>query len=261
MTTPSSTPATTEKQEEQLPSAGTEGATEEPVVITLDGRNLAAEVNRLKQENPDFLKLFNNEVGNAAAKQANRKYEPELKTLRQQLDDEKLQRRRLEILNMPEKDINEKFEKDPEFATEYAKVVHYKPQAVVDDPTPLIQTALEEIYEYAQDNKVSPEFITQINTKAQQGGYEADHWSQGIQKMHRDVTNEIIRMRSTAAPPYINPSITKPGADVAPAGRGSTTGFDFKTIAEFKAKPRSVQENILDQPGALDYVQNLMKKA
>lgn len=252
-------PITPEVVEEptQLPDA-----TEEPEYITLDPRKLPEEIRRLQQERSDFKQAFNTEVGNAAQKQTKRQYEPEIKTLRQQLEDERLLRRRAEILNMPEKDIEREFAASPDFAKEYAEVVHYKPKDAVDDPTPIITAAWEEAEQYARDNGVSEDFINQVAVKAQQGGYlkENEHWSIGLNRIQQDLSNEVVRVKTTSAPPTVNPNITKDGAVISPAGRGKAQGFDFKTVAEFKAKPRSVQESILDQPGGMDYVTELMKK-
>lgn len=239
-----------------------DGATIEPVVITLDAKNLTAEIRRLQQENPDFLQIFNTEVGNTAAKQASRKYEPEIKKLQRELEEERLQRRKAEILGMDEAEITKKFGEDSKFAEEYAKIVHYKPQAVEDDPTPLIAQAWEEAEQFARDNGIGDEFVNTILQKAINGGYTSpdEHWSLGIRRIQQDFTNEILRVKSGTQTAAFNPALVKGSADVTPASRGSGGGFTFKTIRAFKDLPVSQQKEIIDTEEGMKYVEELMKK-
>lgn len=241
--------------------AGDEGGAEELAPITIDPANLVEEIRRLQRENPDFLKIFNNEVGNAADRQNRRNFEPKITQLERQLEQERLQRRKLEILQMSEKDIEDKFAKDPVFAKEYAELVHYDP-AVQDNTPQLIATAWDDAVQYAIDNGVSQEFIDQVATKAAQGGYEASHWSQSLQKVERDFANEIIRMKGAtgSAEPKVNPNLVNGSADVTPARRGQPTSWSFKSVKEFKELPTSKQSEILDSPGGMEYVESLMKK-
>lgn len=239
-----------------------DGAPIEPEVITLDPKNLTAEIRRLQQENADFLQIFNTEVGNHAAKQASRKYEPEIKKLQRELEEERIQRRKAEILSMDEADITKRFGEDAAFAEDYAKIVHYKPQAVEDDPTPLIAQAWEEAEQFARDNGVSDEFINTVTQKAINGGYASadEHWSLGIRRIQQDFTNEILRVKSGNKAAAFNPALVKGSADVTPASRGSGGGFTFKSVREFKDLPLSEQRSILDQPEGMKYVEELMKK-
>lgn len=255
----SSTPAETPVEEQTQPEAViSDEATQEPEWLKLDPSKLPDEIRRLQKEDPKFLEVFNTEVGNTAAKQLKRKYEPEIQTLREQLNEERMQRRRLEILAMDEKSIEDKFAKDPDFAKEYAEVVHYTPKTGLDEET-LVRNAYLAELQFAEDNGLSKDFLEKIETKAVSGGYTADHWTQAMQAIRNDITNEIIRTR-TEAPPKINTNLTKPGADVAPAQRGAAVAFSFKTVREFKDLPVSKQTEILDSPGGMEYVESLMKK-
>ena len=258
-----STPTAPEvKSEEQIQTPPADGASSEQEFIKLDPKNLTAEIRRLQAESPDFKQVFNTEVGTHAQRQAARKYEPEINKLKSELESEHRQRRKLEILAMPEKEIEDKFAADPVFAKEYAETVHWKPETVVDDPTPLIQAAWQEIESYARDNGVSQEFIDKIVDKASQGGYESEHWTLGISKLQQDFTNEILRVNKQPDPKLtINPNLTKGGgADLTPAGRGASGGYTFKSTAEFRALPRSEQESILNEPDGMKYVEELIRK-
>ena len=250
-----------EEQNQAAISAGDEGGAEELAPITLDPKNLVEEIRRLQRENPDFLKIFNNEVGNMADRQNRRNFEPKISQLERELEAERRQRRKLEILGMTEKDIEDKFSKDPVFAKEYAELVHYNPQDQDDTPQ-LITAAWEEAVQYAADNGVSQEFINKVAEKAASGGYEASHWSLSIQKLERDIANEIIRIKSTEskADPKVNPNIVNGSADLSPKGRGAVTSFSFKTVREFRELPIGKQNEILDSPGGMEYVETLMKK-
>jgi len=250
-----------EEQDQQTTPVGDEGGVEELAPITLDPKNLVEDIRRLQRENPDFLKIFNNEVGNAADRQTRRNFEPKISQLERELDNERHQRRKLEILGMSEKDIEEKFAKDPVFAKEYAELVHYTPQTEDDTPQ-LITMAWEEAVQNAADNGVSKEFIDKVAEKAANGGYEASHWSLSIQKLERDIANEIIRIKSKPSEtgPKTNPNIVNGSADITPKGRGTATSFPFKTIKEFKELPTAKQSDYLDSPGGMEYVETLMKK-
>lgn len=245
----------------QTGAVGDEGVVEELATITLDPNNLVEDIRRLQRENPDFLKIFNNEVGNMADRQNRRNFEPKISKLERELDSERRQRRKLEILNMSEKDIEDKFSKDPVFAKEYAELVHYHPQPEDDTPQ-LITTAWEEAVQNAAENGVSPEFINQVAEKAANGGYEASHWSLSIQKLERDIANEIIRIksRSSSTDPKTNPNIVNGSADLTPKSRGAVASFPFKTIREFRELPNAKQSEYLDVPGGMEYVETLMKK-
>ena len=244
------------------PTQPADGATIEPEVITLDPKNLTAEIRRLQQENPDFLQIFNTEVGNTAAKQVSRKYDPEIKKLQRELEGEKIQRRKAEILGMDEAEITKRFGEDSKLAEDYAKIVHYKPQAVEDDPTPLIAQAWEEAEQFARDNGVGDEFVNTVLQKAINGGYTSpdEHWSLGIRRIQQDFTSEILRSKSGAQTAAFNPALVKGSADVTPASRGSGGGFTFKSVREFKDLPTSQQKEIIDTPEGMKYVEELMKK-
>jgi hypothetical protein len=258
-----STPIDGIKPEEQqgIPDSG---ATSEPEWIKLNPEALTEEIRRLQKENPKFLEVFNTEVGNHAQKQAARKWEPEVKKLQSELESERMQRRRLEILSMPEKDIETKFASDPVFAKEYAELVHYTPKQVEDDdPTPFIRQSWENLETWARDQGVDDTFVDKILEKAQQGGYATDgHWSLGMQMIQQDFTNEVLRIKSTSptTDPKINPSLVNGSAVVTPAGRGQSGGWSFKSRQEFQKLSESQQREILDDPEGLKYVEELVKK-
>jgi len=168
---------------------------------------------------------------------------------------------------MDEKSIEEKFEKDPVFAKEYAELVHFKPQAMADDPTPIIMEAWNETEEHARNNGVSQEFIDKVLEKAANSGYtgEGEHWSRGITRIQQDFANEIIRIKLESAKPSapaVNDALLNKGSpDTTPASRGNTaSGYTFKTVAEFKSLPVSQQNEILNQPDGMKYVEEIMSK-
>jgi hypothetical protein len=249
-----STPAEPVEPQEAPPEASSDEW------IRLDPNNLTESIRALQKENPKFLEVFNTEVGNHAQKQAARKYEPEVKKLQSELESERMQRRRLEVLAMSEKDIETQFAADPKFAEEYAKLVHYEPQTIEDDPTPIITQQWDEMESWAKDQGVDDAFVDKILATAQNGGYAVDgHWSLGMQMIQRDFTNEILRIKGSSDP-QINPSLTRGGAVVTPAGRGSTGGWTFKTAKQFQDLPVAQQTEILEDPEGLKYVEELVKK-
>lgn len=235
-------------------------AAPETEYLRLDPANLQAEIARLKAENQDFLRQYNTDVGNLAA----RKYQPQIQSRDAELEDLRKQLRRAEIEKMSEKDIEARFASDSSFASEYAELVHYKPQPKIDDPSPLIMEAWEEALDDARASGVTEDFIAKVTEKAAQGGYGSagEHWARSINRVQKDLANEIIRIKTSPkdGSPASNSNLLKGGPDLTSGNRGSGSGYNFKSIAEFKARPTSEQMAILATPEGMAAVEELTKR-
>lgn len=251
------------KPEEQTPAVA-DGASPEPEWIKLDPANLKAGIESLRASNPDFLNIFNTEVGNTAA----RKYKPEIDTRDRQISTYQKQLRKFEIQSMEEKEIEAKIASDPSFALEWAELIHFKPSAPEDDPTPQIMQAYDETVSIARDRGVSQDFIDKATEKAAQGGYRAsdnEPWQTTFRRFENDLTNEALRVtKESATPtaPAVNDSILKGGPDASGSRRGGGSEFraEFKTIREFKALPAARQQEVYRDPDGRVYVEEIMAK-
>ena len=257
---PSSVESKVNPEEQNQETQGDAASSEPEEWIQLNPKQLQAEINRLREENPDFLRIFNTEVGNAAA----RKYQPQIQARDRQLESERKLRRRLEIERMDEKEIETKFASDPEFAREYADLVHFKPQEQVDDPSDAILEAVDEMISEATAQGLPKESIDKLIARAQAGefGTPDEHWSRGVARLQRAFTLETVAFKAgSTPPPAVNPKVTKGGPVGSSASRGADGGkpYNFKTAAEFNALPRAEQERILNDPDGLAAVEQLAK--
>jgi hypothetical protein len=260
MTHPSPSPEELQPEDGQ-PAEPTPAPSEEEYFLKLDSRNLQAEIARLKAQNQDFLRLYNTDIGNVAA----RKYKPQIDAKERELADLRMQIRRNEIERMEEKEIEEKFASDPSFAKEYAELVHYKPNPSTyqEDPTPLILEEWEEIMNDARAKGISEDFIVKVTEKASQGGYsaEGEHWSRSLRRLQADITNEAIRIHSEKpSKPAINEASLKGGPDLSSGVSSGGQVSQFKTIADFKSLPRAEQMSILATSEGKKAVEELAKK-
>ena len=257
---PSSPEATQPVDAEQVE---TPGAPSEPEWIKLDPTKLQDSIKALQAENQDFLRLFNTEVGQAAA----RKYKPEIEARDRKIEDLGKQLRKFEIQSMDEKDIEAKIASDADFAKEWAELIHYKPPVVGDDPTPLILEAYEEAVTTALQRGVSQDFIDKATEKAAQGGYQSGNepWQTSVRRFENDLVNEALRLSKesgTPETPAVNPSLLKGGPDSSGSRRGDSSGFraEFKSVKEFKALPADRRAEVVADPEGKKYIEELARK-
>jgi hypothetical protein len=238
-------------------------ASPEPDWVKLDPTKLQESINELRATNPDFLRLFNTEVGNVAA----RKYKPEIDARERQLDDLRKQLRKSEIQAMPEREIEQSIASDPAFAKEWAELIHYKPSAYEEDPTPQILEAYDDAVETALSRGVEQDFIDKVTEKAAQGGYrnsDGESWQTTFRRFEKDLTNEALRITKSGVPssPAVNTSLLKGGPDGSGSRRGDDLGFraEFKSVREFKNLPSSRRAEVVADPSGKKYVEELMAK-
>lgn len=244
----------------QADSEGLPASPTEPEYIHLRADQLHAEIARLERDNEDFARLFNTRIGDKAAK----KYQPQLEDRDRKIEDLNRELRRRDILSMDEEEIETKFASDPEFAREYAELVHYQPPAQDQSDETTILTAVNEAFDWARSQGLDDETIAKVQRKAANEEYdrEGESWVYSLQRMQQDLSQEIVsRKTSTPDPPRTNPNLGS-GPDLTPSNRqrGSVSAEVPKTIAEFKALPTSRQYEILDDPEGLAAVEELAKR-
>ena len=236
---------------------GESASSEEPEYIQLNAKELHSEIARLEQENQDFSRLFNTRVGDRAA----RKYQPIIKQKEEEIEDLKMQLKRLEFGNLDVKDIEKRFAQDPEFAKEYAAAVHYKPRSQQPvDETPIITNAINEAFSSARELGLDEATELRIRTQAANGEFtqEGEHWTSSFARMQTAIARELLN--KTPAP-KTNPNL-RGGPSLTPPSRknGSAALNVPKTAAEFNSLPQSVKEEILNDPEGLEAVRALSRK-
>lgn len=264
MTHPNGSGTPQESQEDQVQpqspadSEGLPASPTEPEYIHLRADQLHAEIARLERENEDFARLFNTRIGDKAAK----KYQPQLEERDRKIEDLNRELRRRDILSMDEEEIETKFASDPEFAREYAELVHYQPPTQDQTDETTIITAVNEAFDWARSQGLDDDAIARIQQKAANEEYdrEGESWVYSLQRMQQDLAQELFR-KQTPTPPRTNPNLSS-GPDLTPPNRqrGSVSAEVPKTIAEFKALPVSRQNEILDDPEGLAAVEELAKR-
>lgn len=254
-TDPSTTPETQIATESAVSAAA-----EAERILSLrapDQRTLLDEIRRAERENPDFKAAFENHVG----RKAERQYKPEIARRDAQIAELQTQLRRNELQQMTEEDISARFASDPAFAKEYAEIVHHKPQPVQDvDPTPHILAAAEDIEDFAKGRGMSDETWNGLLNKAGADDYW-DHnksWQENIRRFERDVTEELLKGRTSSEKPAItNSALAGGGPDVSARGGGSGPKSWPKTASEFNNLPISQQRSIVQTAEGQNYVSKL----
>lgn len=240
------------------PQAEGDPAAPEIDYIRLNPKELSNEIKRLNTENKEFLRIYNSHVGDTAK----RKYEPEIRARESQIEDLKTEIRRRDIQAMEPSEIEAKFESDPEFAIEYAKLIHHKPQvqtAPVDE-TPQILSAWEQMMGWAKSKGISADKIEEVTRKAADGEYGSDdvHWSIALQRVQSELADELVSKNGKNPGSTVNSELTKNGPDLTGASRGIGSS-DLKSLDEFKKLTSAEQRKILNEPEGEEKIQALIR--
>lgn len=200
-------------------------------IITLDRRNLHKELTRLQREDPEFANAFNTQVGNKAKRQ----YQPLLDEARAREDLLRQEIRRQQLISLPEREIQERFASDPEFAREYAALVHRdtaRAEAESQQRMDAIRmsSAFEEVVAEALDLGMSKARVEEYVNAVRSGGYDKDssgqpfpHWALGINALRDDIRSEMSKStKKIEAEP--ESKIAGAGPDVSPTSGSSARG-------------------------------------
>lgn len=231
--TTSSTPVET-----PAPVASPETPPEPPkAVITIDKTNLSKELLRLEKEDPEFANQFNINVGNKAA----RKYKPIIDNLTAERDAAVNELRRREMIALPDAEKAEKFANDPAWATEYARLVHTKPETLVaqrraEAEKESINNALTDTFSEARSMGLDEEHVAAVINEVRSGKFDRDADGNilnpyiSIARIQKALTDRLLEsVRSTNTPvlttpkqepvaPPPNQALIAPGPDTSVTG-------------------------------------------
>lgn len=235
--------------------------------IVLSRKELAKEINRLRAEDKDFAHVYSRDIGNKAAQ----RYKPEIDALRKQNETLQLALRRLEYSQLPEPELRNRFATDPEFAQDYARVIH-TPTPPARDIQPDFDSAVQVAAQRIQSvlafaERVLPEDkLNEIKTDIGSGKFDVDelgerysvyNMQEGLDRLENYVANlvrqPIVAAQQTPTPPTSNPSppIRQDTAspDMSPSGgRGNT----FQKFTMQQVREMSIEEKLRRWPGDMD---------
>ena len=238
-----------------IKEATTSQEAESQYLITLDRRNLQQQLLDLVNQDPDAKQIYNRSVGNQAA----RRYQPRIAELEAERDAWKQLHKQSEYSKLTQEEVNQRFTTDPEFAAEYARVIHSNvsepnTEAVNEIAKQQLVNGVEFILQSGVSQGLTREDVTAIWGNIQQGAYDKDEtgtdfppsqWREVLANLQNDVTSRLVNKRTvtvpTEAPPIEPPVVTATRGDTAspdmsPSGaRGVRT--NSMTMTEFKALP------------------------
>jgi len=218
-----------ERPESSIPETPESTPSDEEVhFIKLDRRNLQQEIARLEKEDSEFANVYNSSIGI----KAKRKYQPQIDDLQAQLEANRFELRKREILSMKAEDIDERYANDHVFAREYTEIIHQDPnaEAVLADRRRM-NNALSEVMISATES-LPEEKVKEFAKAVAEGKYDRDEdgkqfdsWVPGIMKLQRDINSTILDYRrptSLKVDADPNPALTKPGPDTSSASVRNT---------------------------------------
>jgi hypothetical protein len=137
----------------------------------------------LSKDNPyqDMLRLsaedenFRNHLNTYAGRTAKRKYEPEIETLKAELEAARFENMRAKFQAMKPEDIERQFASDPKFAEDYAKAVHGKAVDIeAVRSTIAARSQFERDLERAEDTGVLPARLKEVRGWVESGAFDKD---------------------------------------------------------------------------------------
>ncbi len=147
-----------------------QGAETEDNSIRLDKTNFSGEISRLMREQPEFKQAFDSHVG----QKAKTRFDPLLAAKDVEIQQLQDKVRTAEISSMKSEDVQSKFDSDPEFAREYARLVHPDGSANQTIELANMRAAFSALMDTAMEQGLPPEQVKEIEETAAKGEYEVD---------------------------------------------------------------------------------------
>ena len=167
------------------------------LTLKVDKRQLGREIDRIAREVPEFGQVFNSQIGNKAA----RKYQPQLEELRAQKLEAEQAAFRYYVQTLPEDQLRNRFNTDPQFAAAYTSLVHATPEQTQQvQVQSQIRNQINSIYTMAEERGLPEDEIQAIEKDLKSGKFDT---GQGVQadlaKFNQHVLDKIIEYRTQTA--------------------------------------------------------------
>lgn len=211
-------------------------------LLSIDSTKLDAEIQRLQRENKEFANAFNRAVGNKAARQ----YKPRIQELESLLSLNQRELKRLEYSQLPSTEVDSRFRSDPEFAREYADVVHSTPAQINQMTEQLrVRSLVTETITDAIEDGLPEELANSLLEGIASGKYnDRGSINSQLYAFQRDVQKAItenIRTpqqptpKAQAEPETAPPPPASPGPELSRGAAGTTTRGP-RTLEDYERK-------------------------
>jgi hypothetical protein len=195
----------TEEEEESSPDLEEEESDapeDDKGYIRISRVNIHKEIERLQSEDPEFANAFNTQVGRKAASRST----PIIQELEARNRILERQAKTADLRAMDPKEIEQRFNSDPEFAREYTELVHNsEATAQAEMEAAQMSSVLSQIVDEASDMGLSADEIESFVAKAKAGEYDADpsgrkhHWGSSLVLLQRDMQRAATTKRRPVA--------------------------------------------------------------
>lgn len=196
--------------------------------ITINRKDLQAEIDRLRAEDSDFAQVYNRDIGN----KAKQRYQPEIDRQKAINDALALSVRKEQYSQLTETEVNERFTKDPAFAKDYAEVTHATiPDISQPSPEVIVQQLVNELNRSTNfAEKVLPkEVYDQLLIDRAAGKFDVDETGQPYSLTNwREAADNyesyIVQLAKTPVTAKVEPVVVKapPASDTANPDLSST---------------------------------------
>ena len=242
-----STPKTSEVVVESI------APTEDNDFIKISRKEMAKEIERLRLEDKDFGQVYSRDIGVKAAQ----RYKPEIDKLTRQNEALTIAVKRSEYSRLTQEEVNDKFASDPQFAADYAKVVHTpKPVVEVNSDAAILAEAashVNSVMNMAQ-RLLSPEEYQSLHNDVANGKFDVDDigeiiplnsWREGADKLQA----HIVGLTRKVNTPIVTQPVVRQDTANPDMSNGGSRGTNRQTFTMTQVRNMGIEEKIIRFPG------------
>lgn len=211
--------------------------------IRLDPDNLGRDISRLRQENQRFREVFNAIAGSATKS----RYENQIQQLQLQLQQERLNSMRSMVSTMKPEDIEDRFQKDPNFAQQYTQLIHGNTDYTQAMLRQQVVGQIQNILGAAMERGLPPEKAAEFEQELKSGKYDREFEGgpevtpgESLALMQRDIYNYLDASSSAANSSHASLPSTEPSP------------VETKTTPEANSQPTEPPQTQTPAPRAVD---------
>ena len=231
--------------------------------IKISRKDIVKEIERLRLEDKDFGQVYSRDIGVKAAQ----RYKPEIERLTRQNEALTIAVKRGEYSGLTQEEVNSKFASDPEFAKDYARVIH-APAPVVEtnnDGAILAEAAnrVNSMMDFAK-GLLTPEEYQVLHNDVATGKFDVDDageiiplnsWREGADKLQahivgltRKSTTPIVT-QTEVKPVVATQSIVRQDTANPDMSNGGSRGNTRQTFTMTQVRNMGIEEKIKRFPG------------
>lgn len=178
---------------------------EEQYFVRLDRRKYAEELARLEKEDKDFGNVFHARIGSRAAE----KWQPQLRQRELELEEARLQARHARLASMPDAEVQQRFNNDPDFRREWTDYLNHNPAELeVRKAQAKVTDELEGIWRRAAQRGLPENKLAEFKDALSKGRYDKDEDGRDL-----DISSGLIRLQEELHDAILETVTTRPSAD------------------------------------------------